>query len=141
MAQPRQVDPAPDTPVQDTRARCRTAHLLCGRGARGVTRLCDELFCARPRRDLPKTHEVGGRRDLYGDPRLSILDEPNSNLDDDGDRALAQAVANMKAAKRTVVIVTHRPQIVAHIDRMLVLSFGNAIASARARRLSPGCAD
>ncbi len=71
---------------------------------------------------------VGLARALYGDPRLIILDEPNSNLDDDGDKALAQAIANMKAAKRTVVVVTHRPQILAHIDHLLVLSFGNAIA-------------
>jgi ATP-binding cassette subfamily C protein/ATP-binding cassette subfamily C protein EexD len=71
---------------------------------------------------------VGLARALYGDPRLIILDEPNSNLDDEGDKALAQAIANMKAAKRTVVVVTHRPQILAHIDRLLVMSFGNAIA-------------
>jgi PrtD family type I secretion system ABC transporter len=71
---------------------------------------------------------VGLARALYGDPRLIILDEPNSNLDDEGDKALGQAIANMKAANRTVVVVTHRPQVLGHIDQLLVMSFGNAIA-------------
>jgi len=71
---------------------------------------------------------VGLARALYGDPRLIILDEPNSNLDEEGEKALARAMAHMKAAKRTVVVVTHRPQLLAHVDRMLVMSFGKTIA-------------
>ena len=71
---------------------------------------------------------VGLARALFGDPRLIILDEPNSNLDEEGDKALAQALANIKAAKRTAVIVTHRQQILAHVDRILVLAAGNAVA-------------
>ena len=71
---------------------------------------------------------VGLARALYGDPRLLILDEPNSNLDEDGEKALAEALAAMKAAGRTVIVVTHRPQLLAHVDTILVMSFGTALA-------------
>jgi PrtD family type I secretion system ABC transporter len=71
---------------------------------------------------------VGLARALYGDPKLIILDEPNSNLDDEGERALASAMAQMKAAKRTVIVITHRPAVLNSVDLMLVMSFGQAIA-------------
>ncbi|MDU6725162.1 MAG: type I secretion system permease/ATPase [Bradyrhizobium sp.] len=71
---------------------------------------------------------VGLARALYGDPRRLILDEPNSNLDEDGERALAHAMAQAKAAGRTVIVVTHRPQLLAHVDRIMVMSFGKSLA-------------
>ena len=71
---------------------------------------------------------IGLARALFGDPRLIVLDEPNANLDEDGERALAQALAHMKAAKRSVVIVSHRPQILSHVDKILVMSFGLTLA-------------
>ncbi|MDP2800971.1 MAG: type I secretion system permease/ATPase [Phreatobacter sp.] len=71
---------------------------------------------------------VGLARALYGDPRLIVLDEPNSNLDEEGERALGQAIAAMKEAGRTVVVVTHRPQLLAYVDKVLVMSFGTALA-------------
>ncbi|MGJ4889639.1 type I secretion system permease/ATPase [Bradyrhizobium sp. HKCCYLR20261] len=71
---------------------------------------------------------VGLARALYGNPRLLILDEPNSNLDEDGERALAHAMAQMKAAGRTVIVVTHRPQLLAHVDRVMVMAFGKSLA-------------
>jgi PrtD family type I secretion system ABC transporter len=67
---------------------------------------------------------VGLARALYGDPKLIILDEPNANLDDEGDRALHRAVAEMKKAHRTVIVVTHKPQFLAYVDKILVMSFG-----------------
>ena len=67
---------------------------------------------------------IGLARALYGDPRLIILDEPNANLDDEGDRALHRAVIEMKKAGRTVIVVTHKPQMLAAVDKILVLSFG-----------------
>ena len=67
-------------------------------------------------------------RALYGDPRLLVLDEPNSNLDSDGEAALAESIARMKASGRTVVVITHKPQLLAHVDRILVLAGGRVQA-------------
>jgi PrtD family type I secretion system ABC transporter len=71
---------------------------------------------------------VGLARALYGAPRLVILDEPNSNLDEDGERALAQAIARLRAARCTVIVVTHRPHLLAHLGKLLVMSLGTVIA-------------
>jgi ATP-binding cassette subfamily C exporter for protease/lipase len=67
---------------------------------------------------------IGLARALYGDPRLVVLDEPNANLDDAGDRALFQAVMALKERGITLVLITHRPQIVAAMDFVLTLSDG-----------------
>ena len=66
---------------------------------------------------------------LYGNPRLIILDEPNSNLDEEGEKALTAAMASMRTAGRTVICVTHRPQILAHVDRIMVMAFGKALVT------------
>ena len=63
-------------------------------------------------------------RALYGNPRLIILDEPNSNLDSEGEAALATALQAMKANGQTVVIVTHKPHVLRHVDKVLVLKNG-----------------
>ncbi|PWC44891.1 type I secretion system permease/ATPase [Azospirillum sp. TSO22-1] len=63
-------------------------------------------------------------RALYGNPRLLVLDEPNSNLDNLGEEALMQAIARAKADGTTVVMITHRPSIVSAVDKLLVLKDG-----------------
>jgi ABC-type protease/lipase transport system fused ATPase/permease subunit len=63
-------------------------------------------------------------RALYGSPRLVVLDEPNSNLDIEGEAALAEAVAGLKAGGVTVVIVTHRSRLLTSVDRILLLRDG-----------------
>ena len=63
-------------------------------------------------------------RALYGNPRLVVLDEPNSNLDGAGEVALAQAIARLRAEGVTSVIVTHRPALIAHVDKILLLDAG-----------------
>jgi len=63
-------------------------------------------------------------RALYGDPFLIVLDEPNSNLDNDGELALRQAIANLKTRGAIVVLIAHRPSVLAVCDHILVLANG-----------------
>lgn len=63
-------------------------------------------------------------RALYGKPRLVVLDEPNSNLDVEGEAALIEAIREMKADGVTLVIVTHRSKLLIAMDRILVLREG-----------------
>lgn len=67
---------------------------------------------------------IGLARALYGEPRMIVLDEPNSNLDEVGERALAQAIVEVKATGATVFIITHRTSILSQVDRLLVLKEG-----------------
>ena len=62
-------------------------------------------------------------RALYGDPKLLVLDEPNSNLDGAGELALGEALKALNG-QVTVVVVTHRSTLVQHMDKMLVLEAG-----------------
>jgi len=67
---------------------------------------------------------IGLARAVYGDPVLVVLDEPNANLDDVGEQALVRTVQGLKAAGRTVFLITHRPGILAVADRILILRDG-----------------
>ena len=71
---------------------------------------------------------IGLARALYGDPVLLILDEPNSNLDNDGSTALNQAIRTAKRRGGTVLIMAHRPAAIQECDRLLVLNEGAAAA-------------
>jgi ATP-binding cassette subfamily C exporter for protease/lipase len=72
---------------------------------------------------------IGLARAMYGDPELVVLDEPNANLDDEGEAALVRAVQGMKAKGKTVVLISHRPGIVGVADRLLILHQGSVQAS------------
>jgi PrtD family type I secretion system ABC transporter len=63
-------------------------------------------------------------RALYGDPFLVVLDEPNANLDSDGELALHQAMQALKARGAIVVLIAHRPATLSVCDRLLVLANG-----------------
>jgi len=67
---------------------------------------------------------IGLARALYGEPKLLVLDEPNANLDQEGEAALLHAIAKMKERGTTVVMVAHRPSAMIHIDRILILRDG-----------------
>lgn len=71
---------------------------------------------------------IGLARAMYGSPKFVVLDEPNSNLDDAGERALVQAVLNFKQMGATVVLITHRPGILGVTDKILLLVEGQVRA-------------
>jgi ATP-binding cassette subfamily C protein/ATP-binding cassette subfamily C exporter for protease/lipase/ATP-binding cassette subfamily C protein EexD len=63
-------------------------------------------------------------RAVFGDPALVVLDEPSSNLDVEGDAALADCVVQLKRRGATVVIISHRPATLGAVDKILVLRGG-----------------
>jgi ATP-binding cassette subfamily C protein len=63
-------------------------------------------------------------RALYGDPFLVVLDEPNSNLDNEGEQALTTAIKSVRARGGVVIVIAHRPSALAGIDLVLVMAEG-----------------
>jgi ATP-binding cassette subfamily C protein len=66
-------------------------------------------------------------RALYGDPFLVVLDEPNSNLDAEGDEALTRAILGVRARKGIVAVVAHRPSAIAGLDLILAMNQGRQV--------------
>lgn len=90
---------------------------------------------------------VGLARAIYGTPRFVVLDEPNSSLDEAGEQALQRALAALKAAGTTLVVITHRTAMLALADALLVMQGGQVAAFgprdevlARMRQGQPGAA-
>ena len=92
-------------------------------------------------------------RALYGNPVFVILDEPNSNLDDLGEKALVQTLLRMKEQGITSIIVSHKPSLLATVDKILMLNNGQValygpkdevikkmMGAVQAQRVVPGIA-
>jgi PrtD family type I secretion system ABC transporter len=83
-------------------------------------------------------------RALYGNPRLVLLDEPNANLDAEGDDALRAALRTLKERGTTVIVVGHRPALMSCLDKIAVLKDGAVVAfdatAALLPQLVPGAA-
>ena len=67
---------------------------------------------------------LGLARALFGRPKLVVLDEPNSNLDQEGEAALNRAIAEIKTQGTTVVLIAHRPSMLQQVDKVLLLRQG-----------------
>jgi PrtD family type I secretion system ABC transporter len=67
---------------------------------------------------------IGLARALYGAPKLVVLDEPNANLDAEGEMSLLQVIQALKQQRVTFVMVTHKPSLLANIDKILLLREG-----------------
>ena len=67
---------------------------------------------------------IGLARALYDNPVMLVLDEPNSNLDNEGTQALNKAIRQMKAEQKSVLIMAHRPAAIEACDNILVLDMG-----------------
>jgi PrtD family type I secretion system ABC transporter len=71
---------------------------------------------------------IGLARAVYGDPFLVVLDEPNANLDADGENGLMNAIATLRKYGAIVIVVSHRPSALTALDMAMVLYQGRAIA-------------
>src|SRR5207244_88010 len=65
-------------------------------------------------------------RALYDDPFLVVLDEPNSNLDSEGEEALTQAILGVRRRGGIAIVIAHRPSAIAGVDMLMVMAGGRA---------------
>jgi ABC-type protease/lipase transport system fused ATPase/permease subunit len=67
---------------------------------------------------------IGFARAVYGNPKILILDEPNSSLDTAGEQALVNAMAHLKLAGTTTIFITHNPHFINNVSKLLVMQNG-----------------
>jgi ATP-binding cassette subfamily C protein len=91
--------------------------------------------------DLPRgfRQRLGLARAFFGDPHLVVLDEPNSSLDALGERVLFEAIERMKAARATVIIITHRIGILGATNKIAIMQGGEVSAFGDSKEIFESC--
>lgn len=84
---------------------------------------------------------IGLARALYGLPAFLVLDEPNSNLDDVGEQALSQAIMQLRQMGKTVILISHRPNIIRVTNKLLMLRDGMVAAFGPTEQVLKAMAD
>lgn len=113
--------PQPDDAKVVAAARAAAAHDMILRLAKGYD---TRLPASGGQLSGGQIQRVGLARALYNDPVLLVLDEPNSNLDNDGSVALNRAIRQIKAAGGSVIVIAHRPAAIQECDMLLMLEEG-----------------
>lgn len=113
----------PDVTDDEVIAAARTAgaHDLIIRLPKGYD---TELGASGVVLSVGQRQRVGLARALLRDPAFVVLDEPNANLDAEGEAALSRALDTMKKRGATIVVVSHKPSLLQHADRLMVLRDG-----------------
>jgi ATP-binding cassette subfamily C protein len=113
----------PDAPAEQVVAAAKAAgvHELIVSFPTGYETLVGEQGTAL---SAGQQQRIALARALYGDPFLVVLDEPNSNLDAEGEEALTKAILGVRARGGIVVVVAHRPSALAAVDQVLVMAGG-----------------
>lgn len=117
------LEPSPDPEKVVNAARRAAADDLIRRQPQGYD---TQMSAEGGRLSGGQIQRVGLARALYGNPVLLVLDEPNSNLDNEGTEALNRAIRDMKAAGNAVLIMAHRPAAIRECEMLLVLDGGGA---------------
>jgi ATP-binding cassette subfamily C protein len=105
-------------------ARAAGVHALIGRLPFGYdTQLTDTTALLSG----GQMQRIALARALFGDPQLLVLDEPNSNLDADGERALMDSIEAAKSRGAIVVLIAHRPSLMSCADEIVVMQEGTIV--------------
>ena len=80
---------------------------------------------------------IGLARAVFGDPRIVVLDEPNSSLDGEGEAALAQLLTRLKTRGASVIMIAHRPSALSGLDKVMVLMNGGLAAMGPVDKILP----
>jgi ATP-binding cassette, subfamily C, bacterial PrsD len=114
-------EPEPDPDAVIAAARAARVHELITGLSEGYETQIGEQGAAL---SAGQAQRIALARALYRDPFLVVLDEPNSNLDADGDEALTKAVLSVRARGGIIVVIAHRPSAIAGVDLLLVMDRG-----------------
>lgn len=115
------LDPEPDSEKIVAAAKKADAHGMIVKLPQGYD---TRISAVGGRLSGGQMQRIGLARALYGDPVIVILDEPNSNLDNDGSVALNTAIRALKSEGKSVLIMAHRPAAIQECDLLLVLEDG-----------------